>query len=158
MVGVSALLATFSAINATLYGSARLGFTIATEGELPDAFRRRQWNQPIGLHITAVVGAAIAVGLPLASISGLASLIFLVVFSVVNVAAVRADESAGGNHLVSGLGALLSAAAFLVLTVETLRNDPTSLVVFVVLAGVTLIAEHAVLRHRRPALCLDTRR
>ncbi len=42
LVGMSALLATFSAINATLYGAARLSFTIATEGELPPLFRRRR--------------------------------------------------------------------------------------------------------------------
>jgi amino acid transporter len=61
LVAVSAVLATFSAINATLYGSARLSFTIATEGELPAALEKRTWNQPIGLHITAGVGLVVAI-------------------------------------------------------------------------------------------------
>ncbi len=90
LVGFSAVLATFSAINATLYGAARLSFTLAVDGELPAAFRAQPWHEPIGLHVTAVLGAAIAVGLPLASISSVASSIFLVVFAFVNVAAYRA--------------------------------------------------------------------
>jgi hypothetical protein len=60
IVGISAVLATFSAINATLYGAARLSYTIAVEGELPGGFRLRPWHQPIGLHVTAVLGAVIA--------------------------------------------------------------------------------------------------
>ena len=36
LVTISAVLATMSAINATFYGSARLSFTIAQEGELPE--------------------------------------------------------------------------------------------------------------------------
>ena len=68
LVSISAVLATFSAINATLYGSARLSFTIATEGELPAVLETRAWNQPIGLHITALIGLGMAVALPVESI------------------------------------------------------------------------------------------
>ncbi|MEJ2468723.1 MAG: APC family permease [Campylobacterales bacterium] len=36
LVAVAALLATFSAINATIYGNARLGYTLAKDGRLPE--------------------------------------------------------------------------------------------------------------------------
>ncbi len=45
LIAVTALLSTFSAINATLYGSARLSFTIAKEGELP-AFPGEEGVEP----------------------------------------------------------------------------------------------------------------
>ena len=45
LVAISAVLATFSAINATLYGSARLAYTIAEEGELPPFLEKKIWNQ-----------------------------------------------------------------------------------------------------------------
>lgn len=149
LVGVSALLATFSAINATLYGAARLSFTIASEGELPKVFERRTWHQPIGLHVTAAVGLAIAVGLNVSSISGLSSLIFLAVFAFVNVAAVRADADAGVNRFVSGAGALAAAASFVVLAADNVRNDTVSVVVFVLLVGTAMVAEVALFHRTR---------
>lgn len=145
LVGLSAVLATFSAINATLYGAARLSFTLAVEGELPAAFRSQPWHEPIGLHVTAIVGAAIAVGLPLASISTVSSSIFLAVFAAVNVAAYRADSSTRVNRPLALLGAVLCAAAFVILTVASVRDDPISLVVLAVLVGVGLFVEHRVL-------------
>ena len=58
LVAISAVLATFSAINATLYGSARLASSIAAEGEAPKFLEKRIWNQPVpGLVLTA--GAAL---------------------------------------------------------------------------------------------------
>lgn len=48
LVAVSAMIATLSAINATLYGAARLSFTLATEGELPPRFEQLKWTQPVG--------------------------------------------------------------------------------------------------------------
>ena len=46
LIVVAALLSTFSAINATLYGSARLVYTIAKEGELPVELERQIWASP----------------------------------------------------------------------------------------------------------------
>jgi len=149
LVGLSAVLATFSAINATLYGAARLSFTLAVEGELPAAFRSQPWDEPIGLHVTAIMGAAIAVGLPLASISTVASSIFLAVFTAVNVAAYRADSGARVNKPLAALAAVLCATALVTLTVASVRDDPIALVVLAVLVGVGLLVERQVLRPAR---------
>ena len=46
IVAIAALLATFSAINATIYGNARLGYFLARDGELPEVFDRQLWNEP----------------------------------------------------------------------------------------------------------------
>ena len=68
MVGVAAVLATLSAINSTLYGSARLSYTIASEGELPKALEKKVWSQPIrrshsslGLNSTMNIAATVFV-------------------------------------------------------------------------------------------------
>jgi amino acid transporter len=149
MVAVSAVLATFSAINATLYGAARLSFTLATVGELPVGFRRAPWHQPIGLHVTATVGLAIAVGLPLASISVISSSIFLVVFAVVNAAAVRSAARARVSRPIAGAGAIACAGSLVVLVASSVRDDPVALVVLAILLTTALVAERRVLRHRR---------
>lgn len=149
LVGISAVLATFSAINATLYGSARLSYTIATEGELPDRLQTKTWNQPIGLHITALVGLAIAVTLTLSSISALASAIFLVVFAVVNVAAFkRADRPLA--RIITAAGAVGCAGSLFVLLARTAADDPVASVALALLISLGLGAEHLFLKHRRP--------
>ena len=54
LIAVAAMLSTASAINATLYGAARLSYCIARDGELPAMLERKVWGEPMeGLLITA---------------------------------------------------------------------------------------------------------
>ena len=149
LVALSAVLATFSAINATLYGTARLSFTIASEGELPGALHRRTWNQPIGLHITAAAALGLAVAMPVESISAMASAIFLAVFAVVNAAQLVTDRSTWWANVVAGAGVLACSASLVVLVAQSVVDDPVAMVVLLVLVVVALAAEHLVLTHRR---------
>jgi hypothetical protein len=53
MIGIAAMLSTASAINATLYGSARLTYTIAKSRSCLPEWERRIWNEPLeGSFIT----------------------------------------------------------------------------------------------------------
>jgi len=148
LVGLSAMLATLSAINATLYGAARLSYTIAAEGELPERFEHLRWNEPIGLHITAVAGLAVAVALPLTSISALASAIFLIVFTVVNAAAFRADREAGVRRSISVAGAIGCLGSLAVLLVNSIAVDRVAVVGLGALLVVALGAEHTYMGRR----------
>ncbi|MCL5669729.1 MAG: hypothetical protein M1423_00265, partial [Acidobacteria bacterium] len=81
LIAVAALLSTTSAINATLYGSARLSFIIAKDGELPATLERPIWHKPLeGLFITAALTLVIANTLDLSSISTIGSAGFLIIF------------------------------------------------------------------------------
>ncbi|NIA24824.1 MAG: amino acid permease [Gammaproteobacteria bacterium] len=160
LVAVAAILATLSAINATLYGAARLSYTIASVGELPDRFERLKWNEPIGLHITAGAGLAIAVGLPLTSISALASAIFLIVFTVTNAAAFRVGRQAGVRRGLAAAGVIGCAGSLVVLLVRSGRHDPAALLTLFSLLALALGAEHLILkrrpqRHNRPLISID---
>jgi amino acid transporter len=149
LVSISAVLATFSAINATLYGSARLSFTIATEGELPAGLETRTWNQPVGLHITTLVGLGMAVALRVASISALASAIFLAVFAVVNAAAFKNAGSARWLKFVAGAGVVGCVASLAIVVARSVTEDPIAMVVLIVLLATALAAEHLVLKRGR---------
>ncbi len=149
LVGVSAVLATFSAINATLYGSARLSYTIATEGELPGLLEEKKWNQPLGLHVTAFGGLLIAVALPLDAISGLSSAIFLMVFAVVNLAAfVRLDT--GWGKALPLLAALGCVGALAVLIGQSIGARPVTVVALAIMLLAALCLEHVYLKRGRP--------
>ncbi|WP_295123625.1 APC family permease [uncultured Leifsonia sp.] len=156
LVAVAAVLATLSAINATLYGTARLSFTIATEGELPRRLEARTWNQPIGLHITALAGLVLAVALPVESISAVASAIFLAIFAVVNAAACKEARQVLWIRLIGAAGAIGCVASLVIVVVHSVGDDPTSMIVLAGLLAVALIIEHGYLKRHRPHP-IDTR-
>jgi amino acid transporter len=152
LVAISAMLATLSALNATLYGASRLSYTLATEGELPERFENVRWNDPVGLHVTAALGLVAALALPIESISAVASAIFLAVFATVNVAAFRAAADANVNRPVAAAGAVSCCAALLVLVVDTIRTNPIAIVVLVGVTSAVMAVEWYVLADRRPAM------
>jgi amino acid transporter len=149
LVAVSAVLATFSAINATLYGAARLSYTIASEGELPSRLEARTWNQPVGLHVTAVIGLAMAVALRVASISALASAIFLAVFAVVNATAFKNADAASWVRVVAGTGVLGCLASLALVIARSIDQDPLSMIVLGLLMVSALAVEHLMFKKRR---------
>ncbi len=107
MIAVAAMLSTASAINATLYGSARLTYTIARSRELPAQLERPIWNEPLeGLFITAGATIVLANLLNLESISTMGSAGFLIIFAVVNAAEARTAGQRGSAAWIS-----LAAAA-----------------------------------------------
>jgi amino acid transporter len=112
LIAVAAMLSTASAINATLYGSARMTYTIAKSGELPAELERPIWNQPLeGLFITAVVTVVLANLLNLESISTMGSAGFLIIFAVVNVAEARTSHVRGSAAWISLMAAVACIAA-----------------------------------------------
>lgn len=139
LVAISAVLATFSAINATLYGAARLSYVIATEGELPKVLEKKVWKQPVmGLLITAALALLLANSFDLASISTMGSAGFLLVFAAVNGANYRLAHKVGSSRLISGLGITACLSALAVLVWQTLQTAPSqvlTLIIMLALAG-----------------------
>ena len=129
VVAISAVLATLSAINATLYGTARLSYAIALEGELPAALERRVWNEPVGLLITAAVSLLLANSLDVTEISSIASAVFLIVFGVVNAAAYREADRAISARLVAFLGVAGCLVSLVLLLLDTAERRPVALAV-----------------------------
>ena len=142
MVAISAVLATLSAINATLYGSARLSYVIATEGELPEFLEDKVWNQPVvGLLITSVLALLLANLSDLSSISTMASAGFLVIFGLVNAANYALAKTVHSSKVLAGLGVLACAFALVTLTVNTFQTDPAQVWVLVIMVAIAVGVE-----------------
>jgi amino acid transporter len=128
LIAVAAMLSTASAINATLYGAARINYIIAKDGELPEFLEHKVWNKPVeGLLVTA--GLTLLVGnlFSLENISMMGSAGFLVVFIAVNIAnAVRYRET-GSRRFISVAGALTCTAALGALVWQRAGADSVSL-------------------------------
>ncbi len=126
MIAIAAVLSTFSAINATLYGSARLSYTIAKEGELPEFLEDRVWNKPVeGLIITTVLSLLLANLGDLSSISMMGSAGFLIIFATVNAANVKLADATKSRRWISAAGMIACIVALAALIWQTAATTPT---------------------------------
>ncbi len=113
LIAIAALLSTGSAINATLYGAARISYIIAKDGELPTILEHKIWNRPVeGLLITSVLTLLASNFLDLSSISLMGSAGFLIIFAFVNAANVRLHRKTNSKIWISAIGAIACITAF----------------------------------------------
>lgn len=142
LIAVAALLSTGSAINATLYGAARVSYTIAKDGELPGALEHKIWNRPIeGLLITAGVTLLAANLFDLSSISVMGSAGFLLIFAAVNGANACLHGKTGSRAGLSALGALLCLGALGALVWQRFQTAPQELWVLVGMVALAFAVE-----------------
>jgi len=152
LVGIAALLSTASAINATLYGAARLSYIIAQEGELPAVLEEKIWRKPIlGLLITTGLTLLAANLLDLNSIATIGSAGFLLIFAAVNTANARLGRQTRSLRWLSWLGALACLVALAALLWQVEMQTPLKILVLVVILGISVGIEslYRLLRRQR---------
>jgi amino acid transporter len=156
LISVAALLSTLSAINATLYGAARLSYTIAKDGELPEVLEHKLWNRPVeGLLITSTATLLVSNFFDLSSISTMGSTGFLLIFALVNAANVRLAGKTGSRRWISMLGMLLCLGALYSLIRYTWQHAPSHIWVLVAMLLVAFAVEGAYRLWRRGSLLLE---
>ena len=128
LIAIAALLSTGSAINATLYGAARISYIIAKDGELPAILEHKIWHRPVeGLLITSVLTLLASNFLDLSSISLMGSAGFLIIFAFVNAANVRLHRKTNSQIWISAIGAIASVTAFVALVWRISESMPSKL-------------------------------
>jgi len=142
MIAIAALLSTSSAINATLYGSARISYVIAKDGELPEKLEQKIWNRPIeGLLITSVLTLLVANLFNLSSISTMGSSGFLLIFAAVNVSNARLSSITGSRRWISILGAILCLSALGILIGQRAVTSLGELWILIAMVSLAFIIE-----------------
>jgi hypothetical protein len=132
LISIAALLSTASAINATVYGSARLSYIIAKDGELPEFLEENVWNKPLeGLLITSAVTLFVANFFDLSSLSTMGSAGFLLIFAAVNLANAKLSEQTKSIKTISYIGAGLCIGALISLLWQTITTEINHLWIFI---------------------------
>jgi amino acid transporter len=132
LISIAALLSTASAINATVYGSARLSYIIAKDGELPEFLEENVWNKPLeGLLITSAVTLFVANIFDLSSLSTMGSAGFLLIFAAVNLANAKLSEQTKSIKTISYIGAGLCIGALISLLWHTITTEINHLWIFI---------------------------
>ena len=130
LIGFAALLSTASAINATLFGAARLAMAMAMEHALPRVFSLRERVRPVpwvALVLLTAAALAFALVAPLQIISTFASATFLLIFFAINLSAWRLRRRIGLAALWPLAGAAATGAGFVLLLWRTFVVAPQSL-------------------------------
>lgn len=131
MVSIAALLATFSAINATIFGNARLAYMLAKDGELPAVLKYSRGTNPVmGILATVILSMLIANLIDLTEIAIIGSASFLLIFTIANVSAIKMHGTVNANLFIVVLASLCSVGALVTLLVHTYQSSPAATVVF----------------------------
>lgn len=142
LIAVAAMLSTASAINATFYGSARLSYCTAVDGQLLSELERKVWGQRIeGLLITAALTLVVANLFDLTSISTLGSAGFLLIFAAVNFGNARCATETKSRAWISIVGAVACVAALGALVWQTATTAPAKLWVLAAMIAIAVAVE-----------------
>ncbi len=131
LISLGAILSTASAINATLFGTARLSKVMAEDHAIPLAFSIRERTQDIPwVSLCAITGVTLLfVNLAdLTIISSFASSTFLLIFCSINFSAYRLRKSIVITPLAPLIGMLLCLFSWLVLFVYLWQHNRGSLI------------------------------
>jgi amino acid transporter len=161
-VMIAAVLSTASAINATVFATARLANRFVEHGQLPSVLTRyERGGVPVLFVVLSALGAmALQLLGSLERIVSFASLVFLAVFAIVNLAAFVHKSYGGWWRPLPLLGALGCAGAAVALLVSTYEQNHADLWVIVGIAvgllalrGLYMLTEefehHRAVRHSR---------
>jgi hypothetical protein len=139
MIAAAAVLACGSAINATLYSSGRLTYTVARSGELPKELEREIKGAPLeGMILFTVLALILGNFVPLNAIATMGSAGFLFIFMAVNTANFRLAKETQSRRWISALGALSCGAALVILCIQVDENPATRNQVWILLGMVSL--------------------
>ena len=89
IMAITALFATASAINATLYGISEIGYTLAKEGNLPKIYEYHIFNSFEGLIVSALLVTPMILFLELSQITTVAAIVMLLVQGSTHIAHLR---------------------------------------------------------------------
>jgi len=142
IVASAALLSTFSAINASIYGNARLGYTIAKDGKLPHALMDLKREIPSnGVIYTTLFSLILANSIDLTQIAIIGSASFLLIFSIVNLSAYKLKKEIKASASITIFSTLLAYSALVTLLFHTYHSDPKALLIFGAFILISLLFE-----------------
>ncbi len=129
IITIAALISTFSAINASIYGGSRVSYEIAEDDELPHEFTSKLWNQPVGLLITSVATLILVNTLKLESISIAGSIGFLLIFAMVNYVGFKLAKNINGIKIIPILGFSFCLIALATLIVQQYATNKVGILI-----------------------------
>ena len=114
LIAATALLATASAINATLYAVTQISYTLAKEGNLPEVYEHHIFHNSEGLVISALLTLPLILFLDLSEIAAIASIVVLLIQGFTHTGHLFHIKETGANRalILLAIVGTFSAAGF----------------------------------------------
>ncbi|MDQ2863226.1 MAG: APC family permease [Bacteroidota bacterium] len=141
IITIAALISTFSAINASLFGGSRVNYQIAVDKELPKEFKDFFWNRPIGLLITSALTLLLVNTVNLQNISIAGSINFLIIFTLVNYVWFKLAKKNNGKKTMPFLGFFFCGVALITLIIQQYSSHKTGVFVSALIIITCIIYE-----------------
>lgn len=138
LLSAAALLATASAVNATLFGDSNLAFMMGRRRELPKVMDKTMWHGGYpGILVGAAITIAFVVFFPLSDVGQMASLAFLLIYAAVSLGHLRVVKLTGAKPWLLWTAIVLNMGLFALLIGHAIAEKEygtwiTLIVVFIV--------------------------
>lgn len=141
VMAVTALFATASAINATLYAVTEIGYTLAKEGNLPKVYEYHIFNSFEGLIVSAVLIIPMILFLNLSQITTVAAIVMLVVQGSTHIAHLRLIKQTNARFIIV-LSAVIAMFGIAFLTLySTFKTMPEIVSYLLGVFAISLVVE-----------------
>ena len=141
LISAAAMLATAAAVNATIFAAAHIARDTASQGTLPDYLAQTRKGIPNALLFSAILVAIMVLTLPLAVIGQMASLAFLLVYSLVTIGHWRIVNKTGARRIILAMAIGVNLVLFTLLFRSAWHQSPLSAYALIaLLLGAGLIA------------------
>ncbi|RUM74397.1 MAG: amino acid transporter [Sulfurovum sp.] len=121
IMAVTALVATASAINATLYAATEIGYALAVKGELPEIYTYNVFHSYSGLIISGILILPMILFLNLSQVTTIAALVVLIIQGLTHAGHLFRIKETGANKLL----VIAAAASMFLVAAVTLYYTST---------------------------------
>ena len=152
VISGAAILATASAVNATIFAASNIGYDVSQNRQISAAMTRTVWRSaPVSLFVSALVTILFVVFFPLSAVGQMTSLAFLVVYGAVSYGHLRLRAHTGAKAWPLWTAVVLNSALFIALLVEAVRSGSPATWITLVAALIGSFAFEWFYRRRHPA-------
>ena len=125
IMAATALLATASAINATLYAVTQISYTLAKDGDLPEIYERHIFHNSEGLIVSALLIVPMIIFLNLGEIASIAAIVVLLIQGFTHTGHLFKLKETKANPILvvlATLGTFIAAGFAIYYTSQTIHN------------------------------------
>jgi len=145
---ISAVISTITCINGGLFGITNITFTLAEKGQLPSRFQEDLRASTHGLSISVVIALVMLNFLSLTTVASLGSATSLLVYSLVNLGALKLVKGTLLNRTLISLSVVACLFAITIWVIYTSRSSPSSLGIFAFFLVSAFVAETLLQRYK----------
>ncbi|MEI6623610.1 MAG: APC family permease, partial [Actinomycetes bacterium] len=149
IIAIAALLATASAVNATLFAASNVSANVAKNQQISEFLGHTVWRDgTVALLVSGVTVAVLVVFFPLSVVGQMASLAFLVVYAAVSIGHLHIRNKTGAKAwpLIGAIA--INSVLFVMLLVNSARTSAGSVIFMVVAFAGSFVFEAGYRRHR----------